>query len=703
MFKLIAIRTGRELTDNEIKKTKSSDYELGIRYNYLKSLKAKENYVLFNEYSLNEDGSILTLQPEKQCQEDFYKLKNSLTNVEISAIVGKNGSGKSTLVEILYLAIYNLGVEAKILYNYERELIKDTKKYIHCELYFLLEGDMSYRLELSYDEGMSQYTLYKAKKKSRQYVYKNPSDKSLSEDLKDLFYTISVNYSIYGLNSKDIGDWINHLFHKNDAYQTPLVINPMRTEGNFDINTEKSLTIYRLLSNSVLKYENGIKEVEVAEGIKLKRLNFQLRRDKIEHLEFEKEGYYNSRGHAETNKKREINELILESSFEDLKEIISELVSVFFGNKFIVIENIVCIGEVKLYIIKKLYKIAFTYPKYWRFLKDQNSNDKENQETQKPVKFHSVFKKSKFSEYLQLLKEDTSHITFKLRQAINYLKNNPFEELANQKSQIFEMYNMPFETFSKKILQFDGKIISNLPPSLFEVTIYVSKNDKNSSYELGNLSSGELQLINSVQSTLYHLNNLESYADSKDKDGIHYKNALIIFDEMELYFHPEYQRKIVNHFLKELDQLRFKLIKGIHIIYITHSPFILSDIPHTNQLILSGGKPIKSENTTFGANIHELLIDNFFMNSTIGEFSKEKISEFIKKLNETIKNRNNKKPRLLKKSIKELETLGGQSFIELIGDSLIKDKLLQMYFLATEKSDKEGLKKYYQKKLENLN
>jgi len=68
---------------------------------------------------------------------------------------------------------------------------------------------------------------------------------------------------------------------------------------------------------------------------------------------------------------------------------------------------------------------------------------------------------------------------------------------------------------------------------------------------------------------------------------------------------------------------------------VTHSPFILSDIPRTNTLFLKKDESsryataLKRKPDSFGANIHELLSDGFFMSDTIGAFAKEKITEII--------------------------------------------------------------------------
>jgi len=85
------------------------------------------------------------------------------------------------------------------------------------------------------------------------YVFENKRKARAALDLKKFCYTISLNYSHHGLNSQIMGDWITRLFHKNDAYRTPLVISPMRTNGDYEISKELSLSRERLMTS--LAYE----------------------------------------------------------------------------------------------------------------------------------------------------------------------------------------------------------------------------------------------------------------------------------------------------------------------------------------------------------------------------------------------------------------------------------------------------------------
>ncbi|MFX4219256.1 AAA family ATPase [Aliarcobacter butzleri] len=141
------------------------------------------------------------------------------------------------------------------------------------------------------------------------------------------------------------------------------------------------------------------------------------------------------------------------------------------------------------------------------------------------------------------------------------------------------------------------------------------------------------------------------------EDNYHNKNTnniLFCIDEGETSFHPNWQKKYIYNLIKFLSE-NFKE-KEIHIIITSHSPFILSDIPKENVIFLEKYKEdddevkkdiqkigncknaIKNiELKTFGANIHTLLSNGFFMSDGLmGEFAKSKIEE-IKEFYELVK------------------------------------------------------------------
>ena len=209
------------------------------------------------------------------------------------------------------------------------------------------------------------------------------------------------------------------------------------------------------------------------------------------------------------------------------------------------------------------------------------------------------------------------------------------------------------------------------------------------------------------------------------EDNYHNKgtnNILFCIDEGETSFHPNWQKEYIYNLIKFLSE-NFKE-KNIHIIITSHSPFILSDIPKENVIFLDKFdnkteekypkldlKDLKNGNCinvsnhieikTFGANIHTLLSDGFFMNNGLmGEFAKGKINE-IKKFYEIVKflePKNKKYKRILKilylfkiKEFKHIQSIIGEPFLQ----TIIKNYLDEVEILFNGKKeflDKEILR-----------
>ena len=152
---------------------------------------------------------------------------------------------------------------------------------------------------------------------------------------------------------------------------------------------------------------------------------------------------------------------------------------------------------------------------------------------------------------------------------------------------------------------------------------------------MSSFSSGELQLLNSFSYVLYHIKNLEcdksELANNTEIKYPNYENIFIVFDEAELYMHPEYQRQFLYKLIDAIYKCNFERIKQIQILIATHSPYILSDVPIQNLLMLENGEKRDSKITeqTFGANIYDLLKNQFFMTAPVGEIARNKINEII--------------------------------------------------------------------------
>ena len=172
-----------------------------------------------------------------------------------------------------------------------------------------------------------------------------------------------------------------------------------------------------------------------------------------------------------------------------------------------------------------------------------------------------------------------------------------------------------------------------------------------------------------MSTMLYHLMNIDSVWDGNNKDAAMYKRVNIIFDELELYFHPKYQAMLVKFLIDQLRGMKFTHIKDINILLSTHSPFILSDIPNQNILYIKNGEPVKDKNAignTFCANIYDMLANPFFMSSFVGAFAASKLSEIAERL-KGLRQKQDEGEIIKKEEVSSLE-----KDIKLIGDDFIR-------------------------------
>lgn len=512
-------------------------------------------------------------------------------------------------------------------------------------------------------------------------------------NMSELFYNIIINYSFYGLNSTEVGDWIQNIFHKNDGYQTPIVLNPMKTDGIIDINRETSLTkqrfLYNLISNNTLLQVTQHNKIDV---ISLKLKNIELEDFFIWNV-----------GESDNTNPFNVFETIILRAFYDYERII---ISNNRINKILI-----------TYILDKIIKIKDTYEIYdgceLEYIKGYNAYKFAND----------------YDAFLEMLNDDNSHITFKLKQALNFLFFNNLNELNQniiyskflkrlEDNYVVDDFTLDEFTFSELNYYDDLKsldkyfknkkannLIMHLPPSIFNID-YKFENGS----LFSKLSSGEKQNVYSINSILYHLINLNSAHDNDTVNKYSYYN--IILDEIELYSHPEMQRKFIYQLLDGINKLVIDNIKGINIVFITHSPFILSDIPKQNVLFLEIGNNEKSSpkkykgDNTFGENIHQMLIDGFFIEGTKGAFVNDQIQKFLKYYQEA--NDKNNKPQDFENDIEWYD-----KFISLIGEDYIRNVLfnhldeLQVHFGdktyldAEEERLKERLKEIEKLKITN--
>lgn len=162
-------------------------------------------------------------------------------------------------------------------------------------------------------------------------------------------------------------------------------------------------------------------------------------------------------------------------------------------------------------------------------------------------------------------------------------------------------------------------------------------------FKFRNISSGEQALLN-LYSRLYysklHINQNQFY-NQNIKNGVH---LFLFIDEGELGFHVKWQQSYISILIEAVSIIfQDQSNVSVQLIFATHSPIVLSDIPNYNVVFLEDKviveKQDKSKNlpSTFAANIHDILKHSFFMDTSfLGDYVKQSIDEAIFFLKYTI-------------------------------------------------------------------
>lgn len=773
-FKLLAIRP-LEGTDPSLLKGLKPNciYRLYNEYDYLYEEEQKDvSYIEYQEQYLNnvtndkdgylklENKPIKAIKYNKQLPNDFFG-----ENINVSAIVGENGSGKSSLLELYYYCLYLIFEEN----NNEKLSTKDkmsnieiyikNKNEIICYSFRSTEHDNYDPQEKYYDGPIIEY--YQCKEVFTMNSDKNRYCRILEPEYNNYkvdFTTHVLNYSLYGLNS-GYTSWLASFFYKN-MFESPLIISPLRDDGNVDVNYEE-----RKSQANLIQYVYGFQQTLLLDNIQIVEYNTIIDFKSVLYqsdisvfdLYISLNGKINEGGKNIFLINSLLNLLENTATEEMCLEIALELNSIYqeseksdglyryFVTNFSKKGNIIIKSICFFYVLRLFYNLVRKddYYKEYRFLFEKNiflysikdnflisDIDKKNIENKfvdnANVLSYDIFREiigmyssiyenndfftlihdkgqyvnlNKYVEYFLSLYGDFKDLELEFEDILQIIKerfikeysegNNSFylwvlddllkqinlidKENTIELKSVIHYFNTDLFEFIEPINyrvnnpeQFELRInsdyfvnvnkIEDIPIYFFKYDIKVVKTNIKNIDEINSLikssvlipflynslSSGEQHMINSIVQICGYIVSCQKLKTKKE--SIDYYN--LIFDELEVYLHPEFQRRYLKNLLTVLGVLtkniffRSNSSKKINfnILLSTHSPFILSDIPSQNVLKLKEGKPVKSvkgyEVNSFGANIHDLLADEFFLeNGFMGEFAKEKIKECIALLN----------------------------------------------------------------------
>lgn len=626
----------------------------------------KEDYYLLNDRVIINSNGRIVLNPDYKNNSWYYG-----KNINVQAIVGPNGSGKSSLLELIYRIINNFSALA------ERGMKRNAAwrllfvKGVYADLYYVQDNHL-YCISCRGNDVVFLTDGYKEKLlNANTYSYrKGQKNKHLSKELAamadKLHYTIVTNYSLQSLISADYADeislapvadgvfapeqegsvWISHLYHKNDGYLTPIVLNPFRdADGNIDMTTEYRLTVYRL-SALLLFYRKRkgffddyqLNDITYSFSIQTVYDKFETKEDRDGNL---KQAAWN------------IDEFVERHSNSTPAVILKS-----FGYDNLRLNNDI-VRASALYLVYKVLSIASKYPSYNDFekwnIKSFLKTDLSNQE------------RKSLESLVNQIKQDKSHITIKVVQVRNMLKIiSKYGCEALEKDSFGIDYYLQFVGTSVVIGGSElHNIMYTLPPSFFIPTLTIKNSDpEGKPIEISKFSSGERQLLFTFSTYVYHIKNLLSIPK---KNRVAFRHINLILDEAEICFHPEYRRLFLSRLLYMIKSLWLNRHCAFNIIIATHSPFILSDIPRENILYLDKGEAQSREQfiRPLAANISDILYQSFFLkNGFIGEWARTRINGLLKK--------NVKWEKLLPEE---------RSFIENIGDEYLKKQVKRHFGL----------------------
>lgn len=714
-----------------MEKFKKDRYDSVIRV--LKNDEVWRTYVFHHEYCIHEHQAIRIT--DSALEEDFYQTGGA--TVSVSAIVGKNGSGKSTLLDIMVRLMNNTayalrtGIDNNGSYQlhfaecvYVRMFVENHNGSIDVieqqdhdiKMYHQESGHIIWHYNNSTDElTWVEHPEY-------------PGIEHCQTILANLFYSVVVNYSAYAFNINDyrsewidcdekyivnefegihlngneiarlvddeadgfVSDeqkcWIGSLFHKNDAYQTPIVLNPYRVRGNIDYNKEKALLNERIF---LLLLDNremigAILGGKTPYSYIFRKEEEYLPKAGVEGLFYSKKVFdaLNSINAFELMSEQEIiaKTLRLANNIIDCWErclgfqLVRDRAGLHLGQDD---DGISALN----YIVYKTVKSTYSYSKYRRF-KD------------------GVKGEQNLDQLVMTLYCDTTHITLKLRRALTYLMFRHYgtERIVNGNERSNETLLEDFGRIIIRLVDEQEEKINELKAvrpvdNLFSAEEYAALGlelrgawtreellptpsmDVTLRLDIGGgeytgfnlLSSGEKQMIYTLGTTIYQLHHL----NSAGAGAISYSNVNLVFDEIDLYFHPEYQKGLVKRIVRMIGKMELNRVQHVNIIFATHSPFILSDIHKNNILYLDNGRDSSAEVGTnpLGANINDILCQSFFLSDGfMGDYIKDKLLDFIKYLQGEGRQENDY-------HWEEWD----EDFIHAIGDPFLKEKLRELY------------------------
>ncbi|PFL95353.1 hypothetical protein COJ37_23655 [Bacillus cereus] len=588
-------------------------------YIYIENLNEcfiNQGFNFSSNFEVNFDIKIGDLSIDrKSCNVPDYFRNNNIKSINL--IVGKNGSGKSTILDLLGLdkiSRLDFMANSKSENWFAVYHLKDN--------YYVIEGNdigIIKNIDNKFKEDRNDFAIVIENEdlnfKRVEFIqnFNNERDKLL------YLYNVTSPSEHWFSNREIIDGYDVQLGYQRKYLMTPLMQD-----------------VYRMLNSSIEKIDNKFAGRNVRVRISKRNLT------------------------SDINKLESIDTLAVKFKlYNDKVDVLltkSDLESPFFR-----IKN----KNIKKWSVKEKFIIEFLEESIFYRIID-NKNDLTSDDLEKINKINYPSNRNTYKVRISYLKE-----------ILNVLDNNKtnyfdsFKQSGYDYEKIISLLeNIDENCYSKKIIEdhiYDNKDRHNI---LKLIEFFDATNEIREIFPLKveflNLSSGELQFIK-------HFSNLSKALNIAILNK-RIENIIILLDEPDANFHPEWSRRYIANLIEILNSKEFESEIQFQIIITTHSPFMISDIPRQYitciDVIEEDGimkrAVYKSE---FGlmSNFYDLIKNNFFMEQPIGEYASKFFNEIISDINK------------LNSQHSEEEFLNIEKKIELIDDQIIKSKLLSYF------------------------
>ena len=551
----------------------------------------------------DEDKNELTIKKNDDYIPDFFG-----KNINVTAIVGKNGSGKSSILEFInsfekkknkFCLIFEVDNEKNIFHNissikYNKNILKKNNVEKIKEYFTIFSYSSEFNQKNITDEEAIYQIITDLMKEDKNHIF---------EKFKHIFYPQKMMVSDKINYKEKVEEELINTFDGQDydySFDKEIVDLIRKNKDNNLIN----LIIYEIGDDDSLYdefLERLIDKIIIEEFKNIKEVQKNIKNDEYPF-----------------------------PSEEDAKDAIRKF---YLKNHPKYKEEEIWIKEDKNISSKEIYQKL--YNDIYMKLNDEFITSSKKKNTFQLFLFNEIVK-TKLAHYLHqaikdLFKNNYTDIgNFIEKSILNISSMESFLEKNNKDYKNKKYSYKELQIYLKKFDNFTSEEITNIfnKYSKFFSLDFIDNRYSNERY-FSNLSHGEKTFYSQFISIFHKIYNNSN------------KNHLLLFDEPDLSLHPEWQRQYIDELVKVVQKLD-KNIK-LHFFITSHSPFLLSDIPKENIIFLDTYKKddeeVKNQNQeignckvvdglsqTFGANIHTLLSDSFFMkDGLIGEFAKNKI------------------------------------------------------------------------------